>query len=63
VGPPALVRRVEHTDDEAVFEVLAAEVLAASVKSFRVLAPRVASHWQAGQFVIVRCRPMVSASR
>ena len=54
VGPPALVAFVEHTEDEAVFEVLTAEVLAPSVKSFRVHAPRVASHWQAGQFVIVR---------
>lgn len=36
------------------FDVLTAEMLAPSVKRFRVHAPRVASHWKAGQFVIVR---------
>ncbi len=36
------------------FEVLSATFLAPSVKRFRVAAPRVARHWQAGQFVIVR---------
>ena len=43
-----------HTDDECVFDVLTTQVLAPSVKRFRVHAPRVASHWKAGQFVIVR---------
>jgi ferredoxin/flavodoxin---NADP+ reductase len=37
-----------------VFEVLTAEWLAPGVKRFRVAAPRVAKHWRAGQFVIVR---------
>ena len=36
------------------FEVLHAEVLAPAVTRFRVRAPRVAAHWKAGQFVIVR---------
>ena len=36
------------------FDVLTAQVLAPAVKRFRVHAPRVASHWRAGQFVIVR---------
>ena len=36
------------------FEIVYAEVLAPSVTRFRVMAPRVASHWRAGQFVIVR---------
>lgn len=36
------------------FDVLTTQALAPSVKRFRVHAPRVASHWQAGQFVIVR---------
>jgi ferredoxin/flavodoxin---NADP+ reductase len=39
---------------EGVFEVLTAEWLAPGVKRFRVAAPRVAKHWSAGQFVIVR---------
>jgi ferredoxin/flavodoxin---NADP+ reductase len=37
-----------------VFDVLMAEWLAPGVKRFRVAAPRVAKHWRAGQFVIVR---------
>jgi ferredoxin/flavodoxin---NADP+ reductase len=37
-----------------VFTVLRAEELAPAVKRFRVHAPRVATHWRAGQFVIVR---------
>jgi ferredoxin/flavodoxin---NADP+ reductase len=41
-------------DDGKVFDVVTAELLAPSVKRFRVLAPRVATHWKAGQFVIVR---------
>lgn len=36
------------------FDVLTAEWVAPAVKRFRVAAPRVASHWRAGQFVIVR---------
>jgi len=37
-----------------VFEVLTAAWAAPGVKRFRVAAPRVAEHWRAGQFVIVR---------
>lgn len=36
------------------FEIVDAEWLAPEVKRFRVVVPRVASHWRAGQFVIVR---------
>jgi ferredoxin--NADP+ reductase len=36
------------------FDVVTAVWLAPGVKRFRVSAPRVASHWRAGQFVIVR---------
>jgi ferredoxin--NADP+ reductase len=36
------------------FDVLAAVFLAPEIKRFRVLAPRVASHWKPGQFVILR---------
>ncbi len=38
----------------AVYEIVRADLIAPSVKRFRVLAPRVATHWKAGQFVIVR---------
>ncbi len=38
----------------AVFEIVHAQEIAPSVKRFRVSAPRVATHWKAGQFVIVR---------
>jgi ferredoxin--NADP+ reductase len=44
----------ECQDDWHVFEIVLAEQLAPAVKRFRVVAPRVASHWRAGQFVIVR---------
>lgn len=37
-----------------VFDVLTAHFVAPNVKRFRVMAPRVARHWRAGQFVIVR---------
>ncbi len=43
------------SDDETdMFTVQAAEYLAPDVKRFRVLAPRVATYWAPGQFVIVR---------
>jgi len=43
-----------HEDWILMFDVVSAQFLAPSVKRFRVDAPRVAQHWKAGQFVIVR---------
>lgn len=53
-GRLALSGAVWAGHDCCVFNVVHAEVLAPAVKRFRVMAPRVASHWKAGQFVIVR---------
>lgn len=50
LGPAAVLP--DHLRE--MYEILAAEFIAPDIKRFRVQAPRVASHWSPGQFVIIR---------
>ena len=51
---PTLPALDDSSQNVAVFRILAADLLSLSVKRFWVEAPRVAQHWQPGQFVIAR---------
>jgi ferredoxin--NADP+ reductase len=47
-------RLSQTTNLKQMFEIAAAHFIAPDIKKFQVVAPRVATHWAPGQFVIVR---------